>query len=107
MIQCADGETPGYYGRYQFWVASFGWGSGVGNVRYRPRVTITPNPTGHLIEIGSPETVSEVVVVDMAGRVATSGAFNSEKVQMDVSGLVPGMYMVEVDGVEAGRFVKQ
>ena len=106
-IQCANGEMPGYYGRDQCWVVSFGWGSGVATLQEPDTLSIAPNPAGAMVEVASRETITSIAIADMLGRTVYSGVFGCGKAQIDVSGLRPGIYVVEVNGGHAGRLVKE
>lgn len=76
-------------------------------------IHIFPNPAMDeiFIEVGSMD-VKEVVITDMAGRVAyreEKGNFIGNRLRVNVQSLVPGVYVVSVvegRGIWAGRFVR-
>lgn len=58
-------------------------------------VSMYPNPAGTSITFGIPaNTVDEMLVTDIAGRIMMKIQQPSQVMKLDVSGLVPGMYQV-------------
>lgn len=66
---------------------------------------IYPNPVSAILHIEGVEIGSAIELIDIMGRkCAMAELLNSS---MDVSGLVPGVYIVRVNGVVSGRVVKE
>ncbi len=58
-------------------------------------LTLSPNPASERLTVSAPMAIGQVVVVDMAGRVAcTVDAAGSQSVSVDVRHLAAGTYMV-------------
>lgn len=69
------------------------------------RVRIYPNPTSTILHVEGAEAGSTIELIDILGRkCAMAQLLNSS---IDVSGLVSGVYVVRVNGVVAGRVVKE
>lgn len=91
--------------------------SGIESVRFEGRssVTIFPNPTNGILSIkriGSDGEINSVRILDISGREVKSlpMRLNSGEIKdIDVSTLIPGMYLVQVNmntGVETIPFIK-
>jgi type IX secretion system substrate protein len=75
-----------------------------------PNVAIYPNPAHDKIIVSAAEQIDSVDIVDMIGAsVAEVMAANRGRKEMhvSVSDLANGVYFVKVNGVYAGRFVKE
>lgn len=83
------------------------------NSYIRNKITIYPNPATNQLTITAGEVINNVVMVNIVGEVVksidhplpilkTGGEF-----EIDVSGLVNGVYFVRVNGEEWRRFLKE
>lgn len=76
------------------------------------RLTLTPNPVSSLLQIELPGALAgtmEVQVTDLQGRLIRSQTL-SHAALLDVSGFLPGVYVLKVvagERVYVGKFVKQ
>jgi len=70
-------------------------------------VSVFPNPASDELIIKSLDVINSVVVYDMTGRILYDLKYSTNTVQIDVSGLAPGVYMVRINGSEVRRFVKE
>lgn len=74
-------------------------------------ISIYPVPVNELLQVKAEHPISSAHIYNIAGQLLLSRSFNSEsEVKIDVSGLIPGSYIVRIhtsNGVEALRFVKQ
>ncbi len=81
----------------------------------RCNVSIYPNPAHNTITISTNDKIESVVVVNLIGLEVASprpspGCFvprNDREVLLEISFLPSGVYFVKVNGVYAGRFVKE
>lgn len=91
--------------------------SGIESVKFEGRssVTIFPNPTNGILSIkriGSDGEINSIRILDVSGReiLSLSLRLNSGEIKdIDVSSLIPGMYLVQVNmntGVETLPFIK-
>ncbi len=71
--------------------------------------TIYPSPATTTITITAPTEINEITLLDITGRNATSPAAANGKHELSfsVAHLPAGIYFVKVNGVYAGRFVKE
>ncbi len=100
-----DGDVVGNIGN-NYWVVQFGWGSAVKKVPVSG-LTAEPNPATDFLSIKGLQPIVDVAVQDIWGRTVVSESFHTENVQINVSGLAPGMYFAKVNGVETVKFVKR
>ncbi len=78
--------------------------TGVGDIVNNKNIKIYPNPVSGILHIEGVEAGSTIELIDVLGRkCAISQLLNGS---VDVSMLVPGVYVVRVDGVVVGRVVK-
>ncbi len=70
-------------------------------------VKLYPNPASDMIYIESMEEITQVTVYNAIGRVVLDQSFrNSNKIQVNLGSLIPGMYMIRVDGLERSTMTK-
>jgi Secretion system C-terminal sorting domain len=100
-----NGDVLGNMGQ-NYWVVQFGWGTGVQEIS-GTGCNISPNPAVGTVVVTANQPILDIAIQDMLGRTVVSGKGHSEKVELDVSGLMPGMYFVKVNNVETIKFVKQ
>jgi hypothetical protein len=82
--------------------------TGVGDVAANNGFKIYPNPTSTILHIEGVEPGTTIELIDVLGRkCATRQLVGGTVALVDVSGLVPGVYVVKVNGVVAGRVVKE
>jgi F5/8 type C domain/Secretion system C-terminal sorting domain len=76
-------------------------------------LTISPNPTTNFVNIelpSNPKEATEVVVLDIKGRVVHQKKISDKVVQIDVNSWVDGLYFVKIrtknEELQTGKFVK-
>lgn len=72
-------------------------------------IHVYPNPTSNTLNIQAEETISSIVIMNMLGQTLLTSKGNSNKAQVDISGLSAGNYFVKVivgDGSRVLRVVK-
>ncbi len=72
-----------------------------------PQIKIHPNPTTNLLTIAATNPVTSLTLTNLLGQTVYSQEYNSDKIQIDVSGLSPGIYLIKINGTEVRRFVKE
>ncbi len=70
-------------------------------------VTLFPNPAQNNITISSAVPVETVSIHNLLGQQMFSRRFDLNSVRIDISGFSPGIYFVSVNGMTAGKFVKE
>lgn len=89
--------------------------TGLGGIVHDKNIKIYPNPVSGILHIEGVEAGSTIELIDVLGRSAkqlltaqgTSPSAPFKGGTVDVSSLVPGVYVLRVDGVVAGRVVKE
>lgn len=82
--------------------------TGVGDIVHDKNIKIYPNPASGILHVEGVEHGSTIELVDVLGRkCATHQLVGGTVALVDVSTLVPGVYVVKVNGVVAGRVVKE
>ncbi len=71
------------------------------------KITVYPNPVTGELTITSSDLINEVTICNLLGQTVSVQQCNSEKVQIDVSGLSPGIFLVRINHSEVREFVKQ
>ncbi|MBR4787457.1 MAG: fibronectin type III domain-containing protein [Bacteroidales bacterium] len=83
----------------------------VGIEEYGMAVSLYPNPTtGHLTIQDSQEPIHRILIYDIYGNILYINNVNDNQVEMDVSRLATGMYMIRIEtekGTIVRRFVKR
>lgn len=66
-----------------------------------------PNPTNDIVHISTPnETINQINVYDITGRLLKSQKGNNENVQIDIQDLPNAMYLMEVKTQQGSKTVK-
>jgi hypothetical protein len=73
----------------------------------QPTISIHPNPAQNMLTISSPVVIIEIAIADLVGKVLFASEYNKDEVQIDVSALPPGIYLLRVNGTEVRKFVKE
>lgn len=71
------------------------------------QINIYPNPTTSALTITTSNKINTVAVYSLIGQALSSYEFNALTVQIDVSDLPTGMYLIRINDTEVRRFVKQ
>ena len=66
-----------------------------------------PNPATSSVTILSSEMISELIISNLIGQTLFAQKFNSEKVEVNVAYLPPGVYLVKINGTDVRKFVKE
>jgi hypothetical protein len=72
------------------------WPASVQRIVNSEQITVWPNPASAEVTIKSNEKISSVAIVDVTGRTVVRRAANGERVTVDVSGLVSGIYFIKI-----------
>ncbi|MBW7913601.1 MAG: T9SS type A sorting domain-containing protein [Taibaiella sp.] len=80
--------------------------TGIGDIVNNKNIKIYPNPTSTILHVEGVKTGATIELIDLLGRSARRQLLTAQGT-VDVSGLVPGVYVVRVNGVVAGRVVKE
>ncbi len=70
-------------------------------------IDIYPNPTQNTLTITSANKITSISIYDLVGELVYFNSCNSEKLEADVSNLMPGVYFVKINEIEVKRFVKE
>jgi len=82
--------------------------TGVNNVSGQNELTIYPNPATNLLTISSTgPSIKQLTITNLIGQTVYTNEYNELKVQIDVAGLLTGVYFVRVNGTEVRNFMKE
>ncbi|MBC7410125.1 MAG: T9SS type A sorting domain-containing protein [Arcicella sp.] len=77
----------------------------------KKNIKIYPNPTTSIVNVATPnETINQINVYDMHGRLLKSQKGNNDNDQINIQELPNGMYMIEVktrQGTKIAKLFKQ
>jgi hypothetical protein len=75
------------------------------------QVTLYPNPVGDVIQIQSAETLSQVLVYDISGKVVKEMDTNSQNIEIQVNHLPSGIYFIKLESlygsIRTEKFIKK
>jgi hypothetical protein len=66
-----------------------------------------PNPASTNLKIKGTTKITSAVIYDVAGRAVFSAEYNNTEVDINIAGLLPGSYIVRVNGFSTSQFAKQ
>lgn len=103
-----DGDVDNMsHGNSDFWVVKLASKVAVGAVVPGADIAIYPNPANTVLTISAAERIGEISITDLPGQVIQTLRPGKEQVDIDVSVLPPGVYMVTINGSKVRRFVKE
>lgn len=70
-------------------------------------VSIYPNPAYNELILAANTPITDIAIADLLGQTLYTRKYNTNKVQVDVSDLSPGIYLIKINGTEVRKFVKQ
>ncbi len=71
------------------------------------QIMIYPNPATKELVISSSDKITSVAITNLLGQTMYSQQYSSPQIQVDVSDLPAGMYLVRINGTEVRKFVKE
>lgn len=81
--------------------------NGVPNITQNKSLYIFPNPATSFITITSAESITGITISNLLGQTLINQNNNSKQVQVDVTDLQAGVYLVKINGTDVRKFVKQ
>ncbi len=70
-------------------------------------VKVFPNPASDILNITSPEEISEIEIVNVMGQVVYRTEVNADNAVCDVNGLNAGVYFVRIYGTDNNSILDQ
>ena len=70
-------------------------------------MTIYPNPVTTSLTINFPDQITSVTITNLIGQTVYNNAYHGNEVQVDVSNLPSGIYLIRINGTEVKKFVKE
>ncbi len=70
-------------------------------------IKLYPNPGKSELNIAAIDKITSVNIKNLLGQTVYIHEYNTEKVQVDVSNLPSGIYLIKINGTEVRKFVKQ
>jgi hypothetical protein len=68
--------------------------------------TIQPNPVRTALTIFSNDKITSASIFDIIGRTVYSNTFNSGNIEIDVTNLTPGTYLLKINDLTIKKFLK-
>ena len=65
-----------------------------------------PNPTADILNIRYKQTIDAVTVYNLVGQKVMTKAFNSDQIQLDMSGFSAGNYLIELHSENQAQIIK-
>ena len=82
--------------------------TGVKKLTEQKNIIVYPNPATTQLTIQSTDhAINQITITTLFGQTIYSNEYNALQVDVDVTGLSPGVYFVKVNGVEVRKFVKE
>jgi hypothetical protein len=66
-----------------------------------------PSPAGRSLTISASCKIALVTISNLLGQTVLSFEYNSDKVELDVTDLPTGVYLVRINGTEVRKFIKE
>ena len=79
----------------------------VTKILHHNSITISPNPTFNALSISSSEPISQITITNLLGQTLLTRNCSSDQVEIDVSDLPAGVYLIKINGTDIRKFVKQ
>ena len=76
------------------------------NTVFASTLYVYPNPANSMLNITG-SNITSVAITNLIGQVLYSQQYNSPQVQVDVSTLPTGMYLIRINGSDVRKFVKE
>jgi trimeric autotransporter adhesin len=81
--------------------------SAVADILPQSTINVYPNPATKLLMISANEIINSVSISNVLGKVLQELPCRSKTVEIDISKLPKGFYLVRINGTEARKFVKE
>ncbi len=76
-------------------------------VVYGDDIRLYPNPATNKLTVVSTRAIKEISVANILGQTIYTESFDTKETSLDVSTLMPGVYLLKVNGSEIKKFVKE
>lgn len=70
-------------------------------------LAISPNPTTGIFTITAPASITSVTIYNLLGQLVFSGEYDKQQVQVDISTLPSGVYLLKTNGIDTRKIIKQ
>jgi len=94
-----DGDVTENKGEQDYWIVKFG-SDPLSISQFKDQINIYPNPASSLLNISAKEPIMTISVYNLLGQKLMASSHNEVKVQLDISGLSPNVYMVVTESEE-------
>lgn len=79
----------------------------VANIPGLKDLVISPNPTTGIFTISAPVSITSVTIHNLLGQLVFSGEYDKQQVQVDISTLPSGLYLLKTNGIDTRKIMKQ
>lgn len=94
----SDGDLTGNNGKVDYWIVKLGNTAtlGTSEINKSNSVSFYPNPAKDFVTINHLPTETTIHITDMSGRKLFSQKYDQEKITINTSSFVNGIYMIQV-----------
>lgn len=104
-LRCYSDATISFHAPW--WPFGCASGMGIDNIADGPRIPLSPNPGRDQLVIQLPPGTQAIQVHDALGRMVFHTGAAGSRIEVDTGAWPQGLYMVQVDGRPAQRWVKE
>lgn len=79
----------------------------VKNICTKPEIMLYPNPAHNKLTVVAEDKINEVTIVNLLGQIAYTQKFTSEKAELDLTTIIPGIYLIKINEINVRRFIKE
>ena len=77
------------------------------SVNHLLNLDIYPNPAQHVLNVSAGNIITATTITDATGRIVHTHTWDTRKIQVDISGLMPGAYFLNINRSEVRQFIKE
>lgn len=71
------------------------------------KISISPNPAKNKLLVTAQEKITNITFINVLGKTVCSNNYNQDTVEIDLTQLPAGIYLIKINGTEVRKFVKQ
>jgi Secretion system C-terminal sorting domain len=75
-------------------------------VRHHQNIQLYPNPASTKFSIPADDKITSLTIAGAKGHLLINKEINSRNSELDISGLLPEIYLLRIDNTEVRKFLK-
>lgn len=100
VTQSGDGDLTLFHGMYDIWVVKLGSVLGIDENIAISRPALYPNPAKDFVSVNNLPSGTTITITDISGRRLFSDQYKEEKITINLSHLIDGVYTVQAQHKE-------